>query len=326
MTAKNAAMTRRPFQRLLREVLVDNPWHLYCKDRYTQADGSEGVYYYIDMPGSCGVIPLFDDGTTVLVREYRYLLGGDYWDRGIAPADHDGVVGESDNFEDDLADIDPRQETLVIARTNRNVGKIAAILDDCGVPFRRVKAKQGAYNRDMGMAGLWKLQHGQMCTRDEWTHAIDILPSKTTDGRSWLVRGSKSKWKQGLADNFDVLWPEDLPSVGATEPLAGAIASGEWSGLADGGTKWASAARRYGLDAVANPKVRIGTIHSVKGQEADKVIVLSSQGRRISEAEQDDPAKFAEERRIEYVAVTRARRELIVAHDPREKFRMEIPL
>lgn len=222
-------------------------------------------------------------------------LGGDYWDRGIAPADHDGVVSESDNFEDDLADIDPRQETLVIARTNRNVGKIAAILDDCGVPFRRVKAKQGAYNRDMGMAGLWKLQHGQMCTRDEWTHAIEILPSKTTDGRSWLVRGSKSKWKQGLADNFDVLWPEDLPSVGATEHLAGAIASGEWSGLADGGTKWAAAARRYGLDAVASPKVRIGTIHSVKGQEADKVIVLSSQGRRISEAEQDDPAKFAEE-------------------------------
>lgn len=70
----------RPFQRLHKEVLVANPWHRYCKDRYTQNDGSEGVYFYIDMPGSCGVIPLFDDGTTVLIREYRYLLGADYWE------------------------------------------------------------------------------------------------------------------------------------------------------------------------------------------------------------------------------------------------------
>lgn len=253
-------------------------------------------------------------------------LGDDYWDRGIAPADHDGEVVESDNFEDDLADIDPRQETLVIARTNRNVSKIAAILDDVGIPFRRVKAKQGAYNRDMGMAGLWKLQHGQPATAEEWGNAIDILPSKTTDGRTWLVRGSKSAWNRGLANQYDLLFPEDLDAVGATEHLRGAIATGKWSGLPDGGSKWYAAAQRYGIEVVAKPKVRIGTIHSVKGQEADNVVVLTSQGHRISQSELDDPARYAEERRIEYVAVTRARRRLVIAHDPREKYRMEFPL
>jgi 8-oxo-dGTP pyrophosphatase MutT (NUDIX family) len=69
-----------PFQRLSREILVDNPWHRYCKDRYTQADGSEGVYYYVDMPGSCGSIPVFADGSTVLLRVHRYLLGADFWE------------------------------------------------------------------------------------------------------------------------------------------------------------------------------------------------------------------------------------------------------
>lgn len=73
-------MSRRPFDRLSREVLVDNAWHSYCLDRYVQADGSEGVYYYVDMPGSCGSIPVFEDGTTILLKVHRYLLGGEFWE------------------------------------------------------------------------------------------------------------------------------------------------------------------------------------------------------------------------------------------------------
>ncbi len=69
-----------PFRRLSREVLVDNPWHRYCLDRYTQADGSEGHYYYVDMPGSCGIVPWFEDGTTVLVKGHRYLLDTELWE------------------------------------------------------------------------------------------------------------------------------------------------------------------------------------------------------------------------------------------------------
>ena len=73
-------MERRPFQRLQREVLVDNPWHRYCRDRYVQTDGSDGVYYYVDMPGSCAAIPVFADGSTMLLRVHRYLLGEDLWE------------------------------------------------------------------------------------------------------------------------------------------------------------------------------------------------------------------------------------------------------
>lgn len=70
----------QPFQRLSREVLVDNPWHRYCRDRYIHRDGSVGVYYYVDMPGSAACIPVFADGSTVLLRVHRYLLGGDFWE------------------------------------------------------------------------------------------------------------------------------------------------------------------------------------------------------------------------------------------------------
>lgn len=250
----------------------------------------------------------------------------DYWDRGIAPADHEGSVEESENFEDDLSDLDPNEDTLVIARTNRHVGKIAAILDDIGMPFRKVKAKGGAYTRDLGMGGLWRLQHGEAISGDQWGYILEMLPSKTTDGRTWLERGSKSRWSKGLNSTFDRIYPEDLGHLGATEHLRAAIASGAWSGLPDGGTKWSAAAKRWGVDVVSNPKIRIGTIHSVKGQESDKVVMLTNLGRRIRESEENDQTRFNEERRIEYVGVTRARKKLIIAHDPREKYRMELPL
>lgn len=69
-----------PFTRLARRVLVENRWHRYCCDDYVRRDGSRGEYYYVDMPGSCGTVPLFDDGSTVLLRVRRYLLGRELWE------------------------------------------------------------------------------------------------------------------------------------------------------------------------------------------------------------------------------------------------------
>jgi len=251
----------------------------------------------------------------------------DYWDRGIAPADHDGEVVESENFEDDLSDLRPDEDTLVIARTNRNVSKIRAILEDIGVPFRYVKQRrEGVGCKELGMAGLWRLQHGEGISGEAWGRITEILPSKTTDGTEWLTRGSKSAWKKGLSERYDRVYPEDLPALGASPQLCEAVASGKWSGLPDGGTKWVRAAKKWGVEAVSEPKIRIGTIHSSKGMEASKVIVLSSVSQRTRVAEEDDEKKFAEERRIEYVACTRAKHKLVVAHDPRAKYRMELPL
>ena len=70
----------RPFDRLSRRVLVDNPWHKYCHDRYLQRDGSEGEYFYVDMPGSALVIPRLADGRVLLLRVHRYLLRTWLWE------------------------------------------------------------------------------------------------------------------------------------------------------------------------------------------------------------------------------------------------------
>jgi len=73
-------MTDGKLRRVSRRVLVENSWHRYCLDRYTHTDGSEGDYYYVEMPGSCGIIPIFADGSTALLRVERYLLDTWLWE------------------------------------------------------------------------------------------------------------------------------------------------------------------------------------------------------------------------------------------------------
>lgn len=107
-----------PFTRLDRQLLVTNPWHGYARDRYVQADGSEGVYYYIDMPGSCAAIPVFADGSTVLVRVYRYLLGTELWEFPIG-----GMrAGESPL---QVAQNELREEAGLLARQWTPLGRFA---------------------------------------------------------------------------------------------------------------------------------------------------------------------------------------------------------
>lgn len=258
--------------------------------------------------------------------QLRKLRDGEYWDRGIAPADHDGVVEEHDFIEDVLGNLDPSIETLVVARLNRHVKTIEGILAESGVPFRKVKSKDGAYAKDLGLTGLWKLQHNEPVEAAEWTQILKIMPSRSLGGQEWFVRGSKKRWDTELSSKYDLIFPDEIGELGATEPLRAAIASGKWADLPNGGRFFARAAKAYGIQAVVEPKIRIGTVHSVKGQEADKVVVLSSVNRRTREAEEESTQRHNEERRIEYVAATRARKHLVIAHDPRSRLRMEFEL
>lgn len=72
------------------ELLVDNPWHRYRKDRFRQRDGSVGEYYHVDMSGAVGILPRYRDGSVVLLRTYRYLLDAWIWEMpfgGIQPGE-----------------------------------------------------------------------------------------------------------------------------------------------------------------------------------------------------------------------------------------------
>ncbi len=87
------------FRRLESEILVQNEWHRYMRDRYLLRDGTEGEYFYIDMAGSCGIIPLFEDGSTLLLRVERYLLGQFLYEfpiGGMCPGEEPLVVAQKE--------------------------------------------------------------------------------------------------------------------------------------------------------------------------------------------------------------------------------------
>lgn len=240
------------------------------------------------------------------------MRNGVYWDRQIAPADHAGEIGDASEIDEVVNAIDPKDDWLLIARTNFQARRIAGALSGAHKPFRWTTRSEYQSAKDIGLQAFFALENGKHITGDQWRAAVPLLPVKTAAGTEMLTRGTKAAWKDSeISKRWDFIWPRDLADVGATDALAAMIRSGAWSGLVDDGAAWREKAKRHGAELAAAPRVRVGTIHSVKGAEADNVAVLTTTSGKVARANEDDDM-YNEECRVSYVAVTRARRRLIV--------------
>lgn len=248
-----------------------------------------------------------------------------YFDRGIAPADHDGSVREA-TIEDAATEARPDEDWLFIARTNFQATRLAAALHSFGKPMRWVNQPDGLSSRAIGLRGLYSIERNLPITGAEWKNAIELLPAQDKEGNKFLVRGTKAEWRRNeeLPSQWDRIWPDELTEVGATEALIKAIRDARWGSLVDRGNEWRRMAAKWGPDLASQPRIRVGTIHSVKGAEADNVAVLTTTSRMV-EVGCEEPEKHDEEHRIAYVAVTRTRRNLLVIDEGRSGTpRMEI--
>jgi DNA helicase-2/ATP-dependent DNA helicase PcrA len=258
----------------------------------------------------------------------RILRGcSDYWDRGIAPADHEGRVDRRCSIHELIESVSPRESWLLIARTNFQATRFANILNRCGIPWRPTKGHGGwqAPKRNLGLAALCQLQDGFPIMAAEWKAVIDLIPSKY-EADELLVRGTKAKWTASEhRPDRDLSSLSDLADWGATENLRGLIGSGRWVSLVEYADRYVNAVQRWGAGVVEESGVRVGTIHSVKGAEADNVAVLTTTSEPVARSN-DTQEGANEERRVAYVAVTRARQRLEIIHEPRERNRMEIEI
>lgn len=237
-----------------------------------------------------------------------------YFDRGVAPADHSGEVIEADDVELPISIAKSDEDWLFLARTNYQANRLYAALQNHYKPCRWVKSPDGMTSRAEGLKALYALERDGYVTGKQWASAIALLPASNKDKEPVLTRGVKTRWGKEHADTWDKIFASDLPNVGAEPSLVEAIKTGAWCRLVDRGFGWREQAVRHGADIAAEPKIRVGTIHSVKGAEADNVVFLTTIGKRVEQG-MENPEQADEEHRIAYVAVTRARRRLFVVNE-----------
>jgi 8-oxo-dGDP phosphatase len=80
-----------------------NPWLTLREDRIRRPDGSDGVYSVIDKPDFALVIPAEPDGFH-LVEQYRYAVGGRFWEFPQGTATGGAVVPPAELAAAELAE------------------------------------------------------------------------------------------------------------------------------------------------------------------------------------------------------------------------------
>jgi DNA helicase-2/ATP-dependent DNA helicase PcrA len=294
-----------------------------CKWLYLVGDPFQSIY------GFAGATPRpFMDWPVerqrVMPRSYRcpvviselgeQVLSGcsDYWRRGVEPAPHAGAIDNA-RLEELPSIVNPADDWLLIARTNYHAAKIRGLLDRHEIPHRSTHS-EGVTQTARGKRALWMLEQGKSVDPVDFGYALQLIPSA-----GLLEWGAKSKYDASAHERIHIT---DLGRVGCKEALQTAVFTGEWAALIDGGQRFASWAERYGIDAAACPRIRVGTIHSVKGSEADNVLLLNASVQRFDTGAKASTSRLDEELRLGYVGVTRARRRLVVASDAQAAFTM----
>lgn len=61
-------------------IVYENRWMRVREDSIRRRDGSAGVYGVVEKPDFAVVVPVADDGRLHLVEQFRYPVGGRFWE------------------------------------------------------------------------------------------------------------------------------------------------------------------------------------------------------------------------------------------------------
>jgi len=282
---------------------------------------------------------------TQLIKRVRKREPKEYYPRGI-----DGVVEDSycdclqaDVISELAEDIAKRGHTvMVLASCSYMINPTKQYLSMLGIPFqnayrRRRRDWNPLYLYQNGVTGAQLLQSFLNCGPDKpyWNVFDFVKWSKfILVGDNGLVRGVGKKGikvlEQAIKDKAqglhttrevvshilspnaldaalkrDIKWLEKNIAAGKTKPLQYPL----------------RVLDRYGIDGLQDvPKITVGTIHSVKGGEAD-VVILAPDISNAAFIESMSNSGMDDLIRLFYVGMTRAREKLILlAHSEGSNF------
>mgnify|MGYP003630874895 FL=1 len=215
------------------------------------------------------------------------------------PKDEDGTV----QFHQNIWDVPLHEgEWCVMARTNRIASQYAQALREEG----------WVYSRN-GHPSIPAKTYEALDDWEQWAKGEPLTPTKIRNVYTFLEvdkgysrgHGPRSKALLGLDSDAMISMSEARDTMGL---------------LVDGSVRWHRALGKIDLDTknyvlnalkrkdnVRNPRIKVSTIHSMKGGEADNVLVVPDLSYAAHKEYQTNPAT---EHRVYYVAVTRTKKAL----------------
>jgi len=117
-TRQSARADRSPLHEapLRSEQLLDGVLLEVYRDEVELPDGQTAKREWIDHPGAAAVVPIFEDGSTVLVRQFRYAAGAEFLEVPAGKLDHPGEAPE------EVGRRELEEETGLRAHTLHRVG------------------------------------------------------------------------------------------------------------------------------------------------------------------------------------------------------------
>ncbi len=238
-------------------------------------------------------------------------------EKGIKAARRGGIVDFSGaRVFDPSTALEIEESTFILGRAHYLTEPFAEALSEAGFPFVDRRRRYSGVDRLHAPAyGRYlRFCDGERLQLEEW---LQLLP-RLSSTRPWLEPGARASIQARSSTERErtLVTKDDLLSYGATATLLEAMSNGSPPPLRGVDRKqmdyYRKVATKHGVGFLDQEKAatvcRLGTIHSVKGLEADHVVLCSGMPPRTVEMLDREA-----ERRVFYVGMTRARERLTLA-------------
>lgn len=225
-----------------------------------------------------------------------------------------GVIKRIVDF--DEADVDDAwrddsatSPVLVLARNLYVLEEqVAPLLRERGIVYE-MNGKSSIPMNALRAAETWELlKKGKKCSLGDCRAMYDMMNPKNAQGQANVKHGFKGLKGFGQEEDL-MLSMRDLIQHGGLLVNTKLLWHDALDRMPGEELSYMLAARRRGEQLRSSPRVRLSTIHSAKGAEADHVVLMTEMAYRTAQEALQNPD---DERRVWYVGVTRARQRLTI--------------
>jgi len=192
-------------------------------------------------------------------------------------------------------------DTMILARTWFALGKVKERLDELCIPWTSCQEKRGSgWESPVKIAivlTMQALKDGGSISEQDWRRLTENFPANY-EGKELFRRGEKARWKKMECKHQNVFALHQVQEWGAGEGFEQFVLDEKWR--KDQFLLLSVAIEKWGIDVVRNPRIKIGSCHSVKGMQAENVFCLATSSEKASQS------GFWEDLFLKYVTITRA--------------------